>query len=519
MPGALSVRVRRSQTRGPGNDGVTLDFHIIIDLTRIMRVLSNLRIHTSDLRKNSTLANTSAILVSSDEIVQVGTKVILSRSVSSLLSHTAELFNLAQRADVKQSDYALGEDLVLDLIKVDVAALVDLTADILYWYQYSANGHMSSNLNVSDIPITISLSQLFDTLGLGSIENTIKASGPGHDVSGPLGVHSIDSDGERQGSIRSPGINSLLEQVEKLVNFVLQLEDLSSLLPSDAEDSEKLVTLAPVSLSVLGLVTSTNVSELSSSLDFLVLASSNARMTFSRCGDCGTFVDELSLVVKTAIAIKASCEDFPPSQEIKFPFSIAALKFGSPSASGVHASTMDAYPQPKGTPVVIVLDGLLHRLGLSGASANMTIDGLDAGLSGTLNDVLGWLHARTREMAKEDNDFFSVIFSDPGLAKAFTTVVEAAINLELKLVDPGLIASLLAGLLPPVLVSLQAVLDSQTVTGLVPVVDNLLGSAKEIDTLLTNCNCATALLLESSGIFVTAVMDIQSRINEHIERR
>ena len=514
MPRALSVRWRRSQA--PENDGVTLNLHIIIDLTHIMRVLSNLRIHTSDLRKNSTLVNTSAILVSTDEIIQVGTKVILSRSVSSLLSRTAELFNLAQRADVKQSDYALGEDLVLDLIKVDVAALVDLTADILYWYQYPPDGHMSSDLN---IPITISLSQLFDTLGLGSVDNTIKVSGPDHDVGGPLGVHSIDSDGERRGLIRSPGINSLLEQVEKLVKFVLQLEHLSSLLPSDAEDSEKLVTLAPVSLSVLGLVTSTNVSELSSSLDFLVLASSNARMAFSRCGGCGTFVGELSLVVKTAIAIKASCEDFPSSQEIKVPFSISALKFGSPSAPDVHASTMDTYPQSKGTPFVIVLDGLLHQLGLSGVSANMTIDGLDAGLSGTLNGVLGWLHARTRETVQEDNDFFSFIFSDPGLAKAFTTVVETAINLELKLADLGPIASLLAGLLPPVLVSLQAVLGSQTVTGLVPVVDDLLGSAKEIDTLLTNCNCATALLLESSGLFVTAVMDIQSRINEHIERR
>jgi len=484
-----------------------------------MRALGNLHVHAGDLRKNSTLADTSVILVSTDEIVKVGTKAILSRSVNSLLSRTAELFNLAQQANAKQSDCALGEDLVLDLVKVDVAALVNLTADILYWYQFPADGHMPSDPNVSHIPITISLSQLFDTLGLGSVENTIKVSGPGHDVSRPLGVHSMGSDGERRESIGSPGINSLLEQVEKLIKFVLQLERLSSLLFLDAEDSEKLATLTPVFLSVLGLVTSTNVSELSSSLDYLVLASSNDQMTFSRCGDCNDFVDKLSLVMKTAIAIKASCEDFPRSQEVRFPFSMSALELGSPSASDVHASTMDTFPQPKGTPVVIVLNGLLHRLGLSGVSANMTIDGLDAGLSGTLNGILGWLHARTRKMTQEDDDFFSVIFSDPRLAEAFTTVVEAAINLELKLADPGPIATLLADLLPPVLVSLQAVLGSQTVAGLVPVVNNLLNSAKEMDTLLTNCSCATALLLESSGIFVTAVMDIQSRINKHIERR
>lgn len=40
-----------------------------------------------------------------------------------------------------------------------------------------------------------------------------------------------------------------------------------------------------------------------------------------------------------------------------------------------------------------------------------------------------------------------------------------------------------------------------------------------MDTLLTDCNCVTALMLESSGIFVAIVMDIQSRIDEYIKRR
>ena len=112
---------------------------------------------------------------------------------------------------------------------------------------------------------------------------------------------------------------------------------------------------------------------------------------------------------------------------------------------------------------------------------------------------------RTRKMA-QGREFLSVILSDPGLSKAFTAAVRTAINL--RWADPGLIAFLLAGLLPPVLGLLEAVSGFQIVTGLVSIIDNLLGSAKGMNTLLTDCNCATALTLESSEIFVAAVMDI-----------
>ena len=511
--------MRRVKARDTGNAGVTLDSHVIVNLTRIIRALSNLRIHSNSLRKNSTLANTSVVLLSTDEIIQVGTKVFLSHSINSLLNHTAELFNLAQWTIARQSNCAFSKDIKLDLVNADLDVLVDLTADILGWYRYSADEHISisSDPSLSDVPITISLSQLFDVLDLGSVGTIIRASSPGSELgNGPLGVHSIGPSRKRRESVRSLGIDSLLEQVRTLARLVLQLGDLGSLLPSNAENSAKLASLTPVSLATLGLVTSTDVSGLSSSLDLVVLASSNAQMTLSRYGDCGALVDELSLVVKTAIAIKASCEEFPLSQEIKFPFSISSLELEPPSAPTVQASTTNAFRQPKGTPVVVVRDELLHRLGLSGVSANMTIDGLDSGLSSTLTGALSLLHVGARKVAREeDGEFSPVIFSDPELAKAFTAAVETVTDLRLKSADPGPVASLLAGLLPPVLASLQAVLDSPTVTGLVSVVDDLLGSAKKMDTLLTNCSCATVLVLESSGRFVTAVMAVQSWVDEH----
>ena len=508
--------MRRVKARDTGNAGVTLDSHVIVNLTRIIRALSNLRIHSNSLRKNSTLANTSVVLLSTDEIIQVGTKFFLSHSINSLLNHTAELFNLAQWTIARQSNCAFSKDIKLDLVNADLDVLVDLTADILGWYRYSADEHISisSDPSLSDVPITISLSQLFDVLDLGSVGTIIRASSPGSELgNGPLGVHSIGPSRKRRESVRSLGIDSLLEQVRTLARLVLQLGDLGSLLPSN---SAKLASLTPVSLATLGLVTSTDVSGLSSSLDLVVLASSNAQMTLSRYGDCGALVDELSLVVKTAIAIKASCEEFPLSQEIKFPFSISSLELEPPSAPTVQVPTTNAFRQPKGTPVVVVRDELLHRLGLSGVSANMTIDGLDSGLSSTLTGALSLLHVGARKVAREeDGEFSPVIFSDPELAKAFTAAVETVTDLRLKSADLGPVASLLAGLLPPVLVSLQAVLDSPTVTGLVSVVDDLLGSAKKMDTLLTNCSCATVLVLESSGRFVTAVMAVQSWVDEH----
>jgi len=51
-----------------------------------------------------------------------------------------------------------------------ICALIDLTTNVLHWHRYSVDGNMSSDPSVSDVPVTISLSQLLDTLGLGSIE-------------------------------------------------------------------------------------------------------------------------------------------------------------------------------------------------------------------------------------------------------------------------------------------------------------------------------------------------------------
>ena len=76
----------------------------------------------------------------------------------------------------------------------------------------------------------------------------------------------------------------------------------------------------------------------------------------------------------------------------------------------------------------------------------MTIDSLDAGLSDTVNGVLGLLHA-----------------------KASTATVRSAINL--RFADPGPIALSLAGLLPLVLGSLEAVSGFKTVTGLFSMID------------------------------------------------
>ena len=157
---------------------------------------------------------------------------------------------------------------------------------------------MSSDLSVSDVPITISLSQLIDTLGLGSIETR------------PRCQQAIGHPSHRYA--RSLGIDFLLEQTGNL--YWLEFSPVFR-----RGKSCKAGNIYSCFSGYSWDETSTDGPGLSGSLDFVVLASSNARTTLSRCGDCGTLVDELSLVIKITIAIKTSWENLPLSSEIKLP--------------------------------------------------------------------------------------------------------------------------------------------------------------------------------------------------------
>jgi hypothetical protein len=517
---ALSLRMTRVRFRDSGSGAATFDFHIIIDLAHLMEALHHLRAHANQLRNNPTALDISAVLTITDEIVQASTELFMSHTVGSFLNHTSRLLNIARRADDKLGECELVDDHDLDGLRADIEVFVQLTADILLWYRNSTGAHALPESTSPDTPITLSLNKLLDDLGLGSVKTLIEVGGLGNTLTGVtndlLDGLAIGPANER----RQLGISTLLEEVKGLLALVLKLGDLGSLLSLKTKSSEKPAMLAPVSLATLGLMTSTNISELSDGLDLLVLAATNARTTLSKYGDCGNLVDELSLVVKTAIAIKTSGGQFSLDQNIDLPFPIPALDPVAPSkpvsAPLEHASTADTLRQPKEEPVIIVLDGLLHHLGLGRVSANMTIGGLGPGLSGTLNDILSLLNAGGRKLARRrGTEVPSAIFSNSELAKAFTTVVEGAIDLESKAAGPGPAATLLGGLMPPVLASLQAVLGSPTVVGLISAVDDLLGAAKEMDKSLIKCECTSVAVLDSSGRFVAAATGIQRWMGEH----
>jgi hypothetical protein len=155
-------------------------------------------------------------------------------------------------------------------------------------------------------------------------------------------------------------------------------------------------------------------------------------------------------------------------------------------------------------------------VGFGGTTANISIGGLDERLSGMLNGVLALLNTGGKRLDRRGGfETSSAIFVDPELANAFRTAVEGVIDLESKSAGPGPLTTLLAGLMPPVLSSLQAVLGSPTVTELISAVDGLLGVAKTMDKALTGCNCTSGPVLESSRRFVAAAGGMQNWINEH----
>lgn len=518
-------RVARVKARDTESESPALDIHVVIDLAHLMRALNSLRVHSGILRKNPTTPETSVVLAHTDKIVKTSTKLFLVHTSGSFFNLTMELLLYARRLENKLSlDCDLADDHHFDDVRADAGVLISLTSDMLHWH-HIADEHGSSGSTSSDVPIVISLSRLLADLGLGDIKTSIAASGLGElssDVNAILDGLSIGPGGERgKENARGLGLDALVQQVEGLVGLVLKLGDLDFLLSPKTLSSTKRAALAPISLATLGLMSSTDIAGLSNSLDLVVFASTNARTALSQYGDCGNLVDELSLVAKTAIAIKVACEDFTPSEAIDLPFLIPALEPASPLAPvtspALRASTTDTLVESKEAPVVIVLDGLLHHLGLGGVSANMTVSGLSPGLSGTLNGILRLLNAGGSKLAARDGgvSFSSVVFSDAGLARAFMVAVESAIDLESKSTTSGPVASLLAGLLPPVLASLQAVLGSPTAIGLVSAVDGLLASAKKMDKSFTSCNCSTGPVSDSSERFVAAVMDIQGWVNDN----
>ena len=150
-------------------------------------------------------SSVKAHIMTTDDEIQVGTTVFMSHSVSSLLNY---IMGLARETDARRSDRAFSEDFELfNQGRRHVCALIDLTTNVLHWYRYSVDGNMSSDPSVSDVPITISLSQLLDTLGLGSIETRPRCQ---QATGYPF-----------YRSARSLGIDFLLEQTGNLIRFIL----------------------------------------------------------------------------------------------------------------------------------------------------------------------------------------------------------------------------------------------------------------------------------------------------------
>ncbi|KXN82957.1 hypothetical protein AN958_02040 [Leucoagaricus sp. SymC.cos] len=518
-PRSLSHRMKRIKTRETqGNSGVTLDIHVVIDLAHLLRALQDLRVQYNSLPRNAT-KETSIARAEAEEIILVTTDLFMSRSIKAFFSHAKELWTIAKRAEDRLSTCEFAELHELDGLRADVRVFIDLTTDILRRCRNSTHADELEG-STSEMSLIISLDQLFGDLGLGEVKAVVKAQG-GSTVGEVLDTLAVSSEDESQEeAIRDLGIGNLIEQVENLVGVVFKLGDSVSLLSLRTKSSADYGALAPVSLATLGLMTSTSISGLSNNADLLVRASTDAHTALSMCPDCDNLVDKLSFVIKTAIALKATCEEFPSGEEIELPFPIPILEPTPPSsptsAPVEHTSTADTLRQHQGAPVVIVLDGLLHDFGFAGVSANMTIGGLSPKLSGALNGILGLLNAGGKKLTRREGaGVVSAVFLDTDLAKAFTTAVEGANDLELKSASPGPVATLLAGLMPPVLASLQSVLGSPTITGLISAVDGLLGAAKEMDKSLTDCNCTTVSVLESSGRFVASVMEIQGWIEEH----
>ncbi|XP_006456052.1 hypothetical protein AGABI2DRAFT_77291 [Agaricus bisporus var. bisporus H97] len=530
----MSRRNRRSVARQIGDGTITLDIHVTINMVRLLRAIGELYTHSSFLRKQSD-PRARSIMRSCDRLDQLAIDMVGSDTLGSFLDSTYGLLNVAQLLDGLLSSL---NSTGLELLQADLGTIVASSTNILSWYHFPGSGVSGSGVSGSGIsgsgvpgsstsgssssvdlntPITITLNRWLGDLGLNGVKTTVRyggLGGLGTAINGLLDGLGIGPADEGQALPANASFDDALHmQMGALLGYALDVG--SSVTPASpapqvgsgppagsavtGESLDLQTILAPVSRATLGLLLATDLSALLDYVDLIIAASTNARTTLDLYDNFDGMTTQLSLVTKTALDVKSLC-----SKQLGSDTSLA---------SGRKVAAAKA---PGDGSVVIPLDGLLYSLGISG---NVTVGGLGRGFSAALNGILNAFNlgaTRARRAGGGSAAVNSAIFMDSSLTQLFRAAVEYAIDLEMKTASsPGPVASLLAGSMSSVISSMQAMLGSPTVAGLIGEVDGLLRATRKMNRSLTACHCTSLLVEESTGRFVGAVKEVGRWLDEH----
>ncbi|KAF9451571.1 hypothetical protein P691DRAFT_773008 [Macrolepiota fuliginosa MF-IS2] len=507
-------RMKRSKARG--GQTADLDAQVTTSMAHLLGVVYDLRGRVSRV-SNSSATEVPIVLDAAGKISRATTDLVTSATIGSLLRNTEKLLNLARLLGDLLSTCGCVKDLGLQKLREDADILVVLTTEILDSYSRSPPPGSPSAVDL-EAPITISLNSLLGELGLDGIKAVIKVGGLGsglaNTLNGLLNGLSIGPADERREAPNDRGVNALLEQLEGLVSLVLELGDLSSAVRSRTKNAVDLpALLVPVSLAVFDLLGSKNLSGLLASIGHLIIASTKARKGLSSCDLCDAVENKLAEVIRSATDVRALCAEIPLGDDV----STFASRHTHPVVSvAVREAPAPVSRHSNGGSVIIVVDGLLHSLGLSVISGNATISGLGVGLSGILNGILNALNAGPGETSDAGGTSGpAAVFVNLELTRLLAAVVKVAIDLESKLAPSTPGSRRLSSLMTSVVSSLQAVLASPTVAGLVSEVDHLLGVAKEMGGSLAGCHCATEHVLISAEQLLDATLIVKVWFDQH----
>lgn len=541
----MSRRNKRSVARQLGDGTITLDIHVTINMVRLLRAIGELYTHSSFLRKQSD-PRARSIMRSCDRLDQLAIDMVGSDTLGSFLDSTYGLLNVAQLLDGLLSSL---NSTGLELLQADLGTIVASSTNILSWYHFPGSGVSGSGVSGSGIsgsgvpgsstsgssssvdlntPITITLNRWLGDLGLNGVKTTVRyggLGGLGTAINGLLDGLGIGPADEGQALPANASFDDALHmQMGALLGYALDVD--SSVPPASpappigtvstssapqvgsgppagsavtGESLDLQTILAPVSRATLGLLLATDLSALLDYVDLIIAASTNARTTLDLYDNFDGMTTQLSLVTKTASDVKSLC----------------SKQLGS-DASLASGRKVAAAKAPGDGSVVIPLDGLLYSLGISG---NVTVGGLGRGFSAALNGILNAFNlgaTRARRAGGGSAAVNSAIFMDSSLTQLFRAAVEYAIDLEMKTASsPGPVASLLAGSMSSVISSMQAMLGSPTVAGLIGEVDGLLRATRKMNRSLTACHCTSLPVEESTGRFVGAVKEVGRWLDEH----